>query len=320
MKIESGEWRVVNSPLSFSFYCYSFTVNRTLPAESKMKDQYTRGILATTAAALIWSTAGVLVKLISLDAFTILFYRSLYAGLLFLIMYRREALHIDRRALLISVFYAPLLICFVTSTKLTTAANAIFLQYISPAIVLVLEPRLLGVKMKRYNLITVTACMFGMSFFLLGQPEGGNHWLGNGLAMMSGFFLAGLVLALRFSNRSEQVSGIVLGNFWVVLITLYWFIQSPPPTWTEHGMLAYLGFIQIGLGYVFFTYGQRRIPALETSLISMLEPILNPVWVVIWYGEKPVIWSLIGGGIIILALVVRQLYIQQLRPATLTKV
>lgn len=277
-----------------------------------MQGQYTKGIVATMLAALVWSTAGVLVKLLHQDAFTILFYRSLYAGLLFLAVFRKEAMHFDRRAFLISIFYAPLLICFVSSTKLTTAANAIFLQYIAPAIVLILEPKLLGTKMKRYNLVTVVACLLGLSFFLFEQKSTGHHWLGDGLALMSGFFLAGLILALRFSNRSEQMSGILLGNLWVVLVTLPAFLKSGPATPNEHLMLAFLGFVQIGLGYLLFTYGQRRIPALEGSLISMLEPILNPIWVLIWYGEKPALWSLIGGAVILTALMARTIYLRRL--------
>lgn len=277
-----------------------------------MQGQYTKGIVATMLAALVWSTAGVLVKLLHQDAFTILFYRSLYAGLLFLAVFRKEAMHFDRRAFLISIFYAPLLICFVSSTKLTTAANAIFLQYIAPAIVLILEPKLLGTKMKRYNLVTVVACLLGLSFFLFEQKSTGHHWLGDGLALMSGFFLAGLILSLRFSNRSEQMSGILLGNLWVVLVTLPAFLKSGPATPNEHLMLAFLGFVQIGLGYLLFTYGQRRIPALEGSLISMLEPILNPIWVLIWYGEKPALWSLIGGAVILTALMARTIYLRRL--------
>lgn len=277
-----------------------------------MQGQYTKGIVATMLAALIWSTAGVLVKLLHQDAFTILFYRSLYAGLLFLAVFRKEAMHFDRRAFLISIFYAPLLICFVSSTKLTTAANAIFLQYIAPAIVLILEPKLLGTKMKRYNLVTVVVCLLGLSFFLFEQKSTGHHWLGDGLALMSGFFLAGLILSLRFSNRSEQMSGILLGNLWVVLVTLPAFLKSGPATPNEHLMLAFLGFVQIGLGYLLFTYGQRRIPALEGSLISMLEPILNPIWVLIWYGEKPALWSLIGGAVILTALMARTIYLRRL--------
>ncbi len=277
-----------------------------------MENQYVRGIIATMLAAMIWSTAGVLVKLIHQDAFTILFYRSAYAGLLFLAVFRKEALQIDRRAFVISLFYAPLLICFVTSTKLTTAANAIFLQYIAPAIVLIIEPRILGIKMKRYNMLTVMACLFGLSFFLFDQKGSGHHWLGDGIALLSGFFSAGLILFLRFSNRSQQMSGILLGNLWVVLITLPWFLKSPSATGGEHVMLAFLGLIQIGIGFLLFTYGQRRIPALESSLISILEPILNPIWVLIWYSEKPALWSLMGGAIILLALMGRMVYIYKL--------
>jgi DME family drug/metabolite transporter len=280
-----------------------------------MESPYVRGIIATMLAAIVWSTAGVLVKLIEQDAFTILFYRSAYAGLLFLAVFRREALQIDRRAFVISLFYAPLLICFVTSTKLTTAANAIFLQYIAPAIVLIIEPRILGIKMKRYNAVTVIACIFGLSFFLFEQKGSEHHWLGDGIALMSGFFSAGLILFLRFSNRTQQMSGILLGNLWVVLITLPWFLKSPSATSEEHLMLAFLGLIQIGIGFLLFTYGQRRIPALESSLISILEPILNPIWVLIWYSEKPAVWSLVGGAIILLALMGRMIYIYKLESA-----
>jgi drug/metabolite transporter (DMT)-like permease len=213
---------------------------------------------------------------------------------------------------LISLFYAPLLICFVTSTKLTTAANAIFLQYIAPAIVLVIEPKILGVRMKRYNLITVLLCIFGLSFFLFEQKSTGHHWLGDGLALLSGFFSAGLLLSLRFSNRSQQMSGILLGNILVVLVTLPFFIKSPPATGAEHFMLAFLGLIQIGLGFLLFTFGQRRIPAVESSLIAMIEPIFNPVWVVIWYGEQPAIWSIIGGIIILTTLALRMIFLKRL--------
>ena len=268
--------------------------------------------MMTVLAAIIWSTGGLLVKLITLDAFTILFYRSLYAGLFFLILVRKEAIRFDRRILLIALCYAPLLICFVTATKLTTAANAIFLQYISPAIVLVLEPRIFKTKMQPYNILTVIVCILGLSFFLLEQREE-HHWIGDGIALLSGFFSAFLILALKASNRQEQMSGITLGNVLVVLVTLPFFLKSAAPTFNEHLMLGFLGFIQIGLGYFLFTYGQRRIPAIESSLIAMLEPILNPVWVMIGYHETPAIWSVIRGFIILFALSIRMVYLQKLK-------
>ncbi|MDQ3016682.1 MAG: DMT family transporter [Bacteroidota bacterium] len=268
---------------------------------------HVKGVFLTIFAAIVWSTGGLLVKLITLDAFTILFYRSLYAGLFFLLVFRKQAIHLDRRVLLIAVCYAPLLICFVTATKLTTAANAIFLQYISPAIVLVLEPRILNQKIKAHNLLTVLVCTIGLSFFLLNQGKG-HSWIGDGLALLSGFFSAFLILSLRFSNQTQQMSGIFFGNVLVVLITLFWFLKSPAPTLPEHGMLIFLGVIQIGLGYLLFTYGQRCISAIESSLIAMLEPILNPIWVMIGYNEFPSGWSIAGGLTIIVALTIHIIF------------
>lgn len=275
---------------------------------------YNKGVLMTVLAAVVWSTGGLLVKLISLDAFTILFYRSLYAGIFFLLVYGSEALRLDKRALLVAICYAPLLICFVTATKLTTAANAIFLQYISPAIVLVLEARLLKKSIARHNLITVLFCIGGLSLFLLEQ-KGGNHWWGDALALLSGFFSACLILSLRFSNRSQQMSGIVLGNILVVLVTMPMFLKSPSPSVNEHLMLLFLGVIQIGVGYLLFTYGQRRIPAIDSALIAMLEPILNPVWVMIGYHERPSMWALAGGLIILGSLAGRMIYLRRMPEA-----
>ena len=108
------------------------------------------------------------------------------------------------------------------------------------------------------------------------------------------------------------MSGILLGNIWVVLITLPFFFKSPQATGTEHLMLAFLGLIQIGLGFLLFTYGQRRIPAVESSLIAMIEPIFNPVWVLIWYGEEPSVWSMIGGVIILATLMARMIFLKKL--------
>jgi drug/metabolite transporter, DME family len=271
---------------------------------------HTRGILMTVCAGIVWSTGGLLVKLITLDAFTILFYRSLYAGIFFLIVFRKQAIYIDRRVILTSLSYAPLLICFVVATKMTTAANAIFLQYVAPAIVLVLEPKIMKTKIQKHNIITVIICLLGLSFFLFEQKES-HRWIGDGIALLSGLFLAFLILSLKLSNKTQQMSGITFGNLIIVVVTLAWFLKSGTPTVSEHLMLAFLGFIQIGLGYVLFTYGQRRISAIESSLIAMLEPLLNPVWVMIGYHEFPSLWSVVGGIIILTALAVRTVYVRR---------
>ncbi len=263
-----------------------------------------KGVLATVVAALLWSTGGLFIKLLPQDAWTILFYRSAYAAVVFGLVYRTEVFRFNRQMWINTLFYAALLTTFVTSTKLTTAANAIFLQYTGTAYVLLLEPRLFKMPLLKINLWTTVVCFLGMGLFFFEDfdPRGG---LGIAIAILSGVMLAGLFLGQRLNPPQYHVAAIFWGNIWVMLIGLPSFLQSAPATLPEHGMLAFLGIVQIGLGYLLFTYGLKRIPAVDSALITMLEPVLNPVWVLIGYGERPGNWALLGGAIIVLALTVR---------------
>ncbi|GJM33153.1 MAG: membrane protein [Saprospiraceae bacterium] len=263
-----------------------------------------KGIIATVMAALIWSTGGLLVKVLPQDAFTILFYRSGYALLIFGLVFRKEVMRFNRQMWINSIIYALLLLSFVWATKLTTAANAIFLQYTGTAYVLLLEPIIFKIPLRRINLWTTIICFLGMGLFFLGDLEmsGLNGML---IATFSGLLMAGLYLGQRANAPEYHIAAIFWGNLWVSLIGLPAFLQSAPPTMPEHLMLAFLGFVQIGLGFMLFTYGLKRIPAVESALITMLEPVLNPIWVLIGYGERPATMALVGGTIIVLALATR---------------
>lgn len=269
----------------------------------------TKGLLLTALGALLWSTAGLFIKLLPQDAFTILFYRSGYALLLFGLLFRGRVLRFNRQLFINVCFYLVLLISFVSATKLTTAANAIFLQYTGTAWILLLEPRLFKVPLLRVNLLTTIACFVGMFLFFVEDfdPNGG---LGILLGIISGLALAGIFLGQRLNDPAYHMPAIFWGNLGVVLICLPAFLQSAPPSPSEHGMLAFLGFIQIGLGYVLVTYGLKFISAVESSLLAMLEPVLNPIWVLIGYGERPGIWAIVGGTLIVLALSLRLLLLE----------
>lgn len=273
--------------------------------------EYRKGILATAVAAILWSTGGLFIKLLPFDAWTILFYRSLYAAILFALVYRKELLQVNTRMFLTVAVYVGLLSTFVVSTKLTTAANAIFLQYTGTAYVLLLEPilrkRQTGVlHYQRLDVWTMIICFLGMGLFFSGGLQADNL-LGIGIAAISGLLLAALILSQRSNGLKYQVPAIFWGNMAVLLVSFPAWLRSEPPTLPEHGMLAFLGFIQIGMGYLLFTYGLKRITATESALIAMLEPVLNPVWVLIGYGEVPSFMSLVGGGLIIAALTFRVL-------------
>jgi len=268
------------------------------------------GILMTILAAILWSTGGLFIKLLPLDAFTILFYRSFYAAIIFIIIFRKSLFKYNRLSLISILFYAPLLIAFVTSTKLTTAANAIFLQYTAPAVVLLLEPYFVRTKLTKINIFTVAVCFAGMCLFFVEQFSRPDNWLGIWIAFFNGLILAGFLITQKM-NKPEFLPGAVfLGNIVVCLITLPWFIENPFPTFQENNYLMILGFGQLGLGFALFLFGQKYLPAIESSLISMLEPLLNPVWVFIGYGENPGYWALVGGLVIIAALIFRLYWIE----------
>lgn len=270
-----------------------------------MQSLHTKGILATILAALIWSTGGVFIKILPQDAFTILMFRSLYAAFLFAFVFGKKIWQINRYSVGASLSYVIVLFGFVQATKLTTAANAIFLQYTAPVFVLLLEPFLLKTKLTRVNSITVLICFLGLSLFFIGDFRTPDNWLGISLALCSGLGLTAVLLFQRKNDPDMQPASIFYGNILVALLVAPFVSGISEISISAHGILLFLGLGQIGFGWMLFTYGQRYLSAVESSLIAMLEPVLNPVWVLIWYGEAPGFWAGVGGMLIIGALILR---------------
>lgn len=282
-------------------------------------DVKTKGVIATAIAAVCFSLAGVFIKVLPLAPSSILFYRSLFCAVFFFLVFGKKSLKINKLSLIgATVFYVPLVVCFVISTKLTTAANAIFLQYAAPAFVLLFEPIFLKTRLLRINTFTVVVCILGMAMFFMDDLEKPENWLGVGLAFASSIMLAGLIIIQKSNDPEYHIPTIMWGNILVVLVMSPMAFTSAPPTEMQFLYLLILGFVQLGVGYLFFTYGQRHIPAIETALIAMLEPILNPVWVMIWHGETPGYWAVVGGMIIIGALLIRTLYTHRQKKQSLT--
>ncbi len=271
-----------------------------------------KGMFAILLAAVLWSTSGVFIKILPQDAYTILFYRSTIAAAFFGVIYRRNVFKMNWLAWANSGVYCLLMVTFVVATKLTTAANAIFLQYTAPIFVLVAEPILFKLTLKRVNVYTIIVCMVGMVVLLFGDFGFGN-WKGDLLALASGILQAVMLLGQRKNKAEYMVRTIFWGNVLVALVGLPFFLQAAPPTFNEAAILVFLGVFQLGLGFWFFTYGLQRVVAVESALLAMIEPILNPVWVVIGYGEIPSPLALVGGGIIVLALAVRAVWMERLR-------
>lgn len=262
------------------------------------------GLIAVVAAAVLWSTGGLFIKLLPFNAQTILFYRSACAALMFGMLFHKSIFKVNALSIGISIVYAGLLFCFVTATKLTTAANAIFLQYTAPIYVLLLEPMLFKTRLRRIDIITILVCLGGMMLFFSGDLAMGDM-RGNWIALLSGVLLAGIMLGQRFNSPERYETAIFWGNILVMALAFPAWKESPAPDLPQWGMLLFLGFIQIGMGYMLFNYGLKRILAVESALLAMLEPILNPVWVFLGYGERPGSLAIVGGLIIVLMLMLR---------------
>jgi drug/metabolite transporter, DME family len=268
--------------------------------------EHNKGILAVFLTAILWSSGGLFIKLISLDSMELSFFRCAIAAVVFALMFRKRILKLNRLALLNSFAYAAVLILFVIATKTTTAANAIFLQSTAPIYVLIFEPLLTKTKWERINIITIVVCFLGMILFFMGDLTPGDI-KGNIAALLAGVAFAAFFLGMKKNEPQYGESSIFYGNVIVALICIPFITDMNSISLQDFAMVSFLGVFQIAFAYALFSYGLKRIIAVEASIISMFEPVLNPIWVFIGYGEVPSFYAIIGGIIIMTAITVRTL-------------
>lgn len=258
-------------------------------------------ILEMLVCATLWSIAGIFIKLIPWNAFVIAGLRSLFAGLVVLVYMkiRRLRLILNRRTVVAGVCMALLFFCFVGANKLTTAANAIVLQFTAPLFIMVLSVLFLHQKFRRADVLAVIFTMAGISLFFFDQLTPG-HVLGNVVAILSGLFMALMYLNLGSCPETERMSSILIGQ------TLT-FLCGVPLLFTTHPVFSplpvlyvvILGVVQLGIPYVLCARAAEHCPPLACSLLGALEPLLNPIWVFLFDGEAPGVFALAGGAVVI---------------------
>lgn len=259
-------------------------------------DQQTAVVLLCLCAVL-WSTAGILIKLVSWNPMAITGVRSAIAALVVLAYVGRPRFTWSTAQIGGAIAFVSSNLLFVTATKFTTAANATFLQYTAPIYVAIFGIWFLKERVTRLNWITLGVVISGMFLFFLDNLT--NQGLtGIVCAIISSMTFAWLILFLRKQKDESPVETILLGNILAALIGVPFMFESMPDRASWVGLIL-LGVVQLGIPYVLYSMIIKKLKAIEAVLIQMLEPILNPLWVLLIIGEIPGKWALLGGVIVI---------------------
>ena len=253
--------------------------------------------------AILWSIGGIFIKLISWNPFVIAGFRSLFAVAvigIFMAMTGRK-FKINKHSIIIGLGLAGCLLTYVIANKLTTAANAIVLQYTAPIFIVILSAVLFKKKMHRSEITVVSVTTAGIAMFFFDQLSPGS-FLGNIIAIFSGVFMA---IMFVFSGQSAdddstRMSGLLLAHIIAAIIGISsLFFVEVHPTSMEIVYIAILGIFQVGIPYALYSVASKNCSPLACSLIGTLEPLLNPVWVFLFVGEAPGVFALIGAVIVI---------------------
>lgn len=266
-----------------------------------------RSRLLVLAAAVLWSTSGACIKLIELPMFQVAAGRSIFAAIFFALLLPQSRRAWDRRTLGVGLAYAMTTVLFVLANKMTTAANAIFLQDTAPLWVLLLAPWLLRERPTRGELRSVPLFLIGISLFFVDDLSAGER-TGNVLALTSGVSFAILILWMRRMRDGGAEAAILCGNLMGAAVCApSFFLEPVVPTALDVGLLVFLGTFQLGLAYLCFLHGLRGVSALEGSLLALFEPVLNPVWTYLFAHEQPKRWALAGAAVVLAATLARLL-------------
>jgi drug/metabolite transporter (DMT)-like permease len=256
-----------------------------------------RSILFLVLAAGLWSTGGLMIKSSSWHPLAILVGRNIFSSAVLLLYLRRFPTRWSRWKLIAAVSHLLTAFLFISSTKLTTAANAIFLQYTAPLYIVLLGFWFLHERPTRTDGISMLVIFVGM-FLFFGDKLSLQGTQGNLLAALSGLTLAMMTVALRAQKDGTPIESILMAQALTVVFgfPLLFRESSTTVNWL---IVAYLGIFQIGLPFLLFTTALKHVPAMEATLIGTLEPILNPLWVAAFLGERPGSFALIGALIVL---------------------
>lgn len=285
-------------------------MNATLKTAEFSRD---RALLYVALSAALWSTSGLFIKLIDLNPLTIAGIRGFIAAIILIaVLNKKLRFNWSFPQVAGALAYSATMILFVSATKFTTAANAILLQYTLPAFTALLGLWILKEKVTPLDWGIIIFVFSGMALFFLDDLTVGGLW-GNIMAIISAVTFALMIIFMRMQKEKSTVESIVLGNIITALCCLPFIILEPPAA-MDWPPLLYLGIFQLGLPFLLYSTAIKYITALDVVLIQSIEPLLNPIWVLLFIGEVPGPWAIVGGIIVLISVTVRNIYSNRIIP------
>jgi drug/metabolite transporter (DMT)-like permease len=262
----------------------------------------TTGILAMAATAFLWSLAGLFIKVIDWNPIAIAGSRSLIASMVILLYLKHPKIHFSFPQITAAIANAATMLLFVSANKTTTAANAILLQYFAPVLTAFIGAMLLKERIRAEHFTALPLVAAGMIIMFL-EKLGGGKLFGNILAIMSAITFSFYFVFMRMQKDGSPLESILLSHWLTagICCIISFFLPVPHVTFKSLIAISMLGIVQIGLSAILFSIAIKRVSAVQANLIAVIEPVFNPVWVFFALGEAPGINTLMGGGIIVVA-------------------
>lgn len=272
---------------------------------SRPREKRTLALIMLAATAIMWSLGGLLIKSVDMHPLAISGTRSAIAAVVIWLYLRRPKFTWSKTQLATALAYAATVMLFVAANRLTTATNAIMLQFTAPIYVAFLAHHFLKERTTRFDWLVILATLGGMALFFL-EYLGPSGLLGNVFAVQSGISFAVFTVLMRLQKDGSPLESVLLGNILSALIGLP-FLVGAPPIAADYLPLIILGVVQLGIPYILYSHAIKHVGALDAILVPVLEPLLNPLWVFLMLGETPGTWSLLGALVVITSVTMRYL-------------
>ena len=261
-------------------------------------------ILLLIITGVLWSTGGLLIKLIPWSPISIAGIRSGLSAIIIYLYSKPKSKGFGRNIWAGAFCYSVMVICFVSANKITTSGNVILIQYAAPIYVALFGFSFLGEKATKIDWITIAIIIFGLSCFFYEDLSLIQKW-GNVLAIFSGLGFAGLILLMRKEKKSNPIDCVLLGNLITFVICLPFYYKGVTMEITPWMAITFLGFVQLGLAYILFSTAIKYVNALDAIIYPVIEPLINPLLTFIFLGELMSETALIGGFLVITGVIGR---------------